>query len=115
MSSPVPNVTSEMRLVLVASADVLDAWGTRSNSGERITYEWGEPFATVDLDGVAVGVYEPTFRTTDDGKVVVSRLQWDLIKQVVEVALEPTGTHRLINGYCPDCGGSCLIGFGNPA
>ncbi len=28
--------------------------------------------------------------------------------------LIPTGEHRLIDGYCPDCSGSCLIGFGNP-
>jgi hypothetical protein len=25
------------------------------------------------------------------------------------------GSHRLLsNGYCPDCNGSCLVGFGNP-
>ncbi len=23
--------------------------------------------------------------------------------------------HRLIDGFCPDCGGSCLVGFGNPS
>jgi hypothetical protein len=29
--------------------------------------------------------------------------------------LIPTGEHRLIDGYCPDCSGSCLVGFGNPS
>lgn len=29
--------------------------------------------------------------------------------------LVPTGEHKLVRGYCPDCSGSCLVGFGNPA
>ena len=28
---------------------------------------------------------------------------------------EPEPVHQLLEGgYCPTCGGSCLIGFGNP-
>ena len=42
------------RLIRV-STDLLSQFGTRTECGERITAEWGEP----DADGV----YEPIFRT----------------------------------------------------
>ena len=28
---------------------------------------------------------------------------------------EPEPEHVLFDGYCPQCGGCCLVGFGNPA
>jgi hypothetical protein len=42
------------------------------------------------------------------------RHQLSLLAPIANEALKPTGEHRLIDGYCPDCGGSCLIGFGVP-
>lgn len=42
-----------------ASENLLDHWGTRTERGERITAEWGEPDA--------LGIYEPVFTVhTDD-------------------------------------------------
>lgn len=43
------------RLVRV-STDLLSVFGTRTETGDRITAEWGEP----DADGI----YDPIFRTT---------------------------------------------------
>ena len=40
---------------------------------------------------------------------------WRWLQSVAANAVEPRGEHRLIDGYCPDCGGSCLLGFGNNA
>lgn len=36
------------------------------------------------------------------------RRQLTLLLPVANEALKPTGEHRIIDGYCPDCGGQCL-------
>jgi endogenous inhibitor of DNA gyrase (YacG/DUF329 family) len=36
------------------------------------------------------------------------RRQIEMVAPVVSEALKPTGEHRVIDGYCPDCGGQCL-------
>ena len=53
------------RLVLVGE-DVLAQWGTRTESGMKITAVWGEPDEN--------GWYEPIFTVTDDGKSIVNRV-----------------------------------------
>ena len=53
--TPTPTGT---RLIL-ASENLLESWGTRTDSGARITADWGEPYPE--------GWYEPVFTATDDG------------------------------------------------
>jgi hypothetical protein len=48
------------RLIL-ASEDILEHWGTRTEDGRRIIVQWGEQKPE--------GWYEPIFRTEDDGFV----------------------------------------------
>jgi hypothetical protein len=51
------------RLIRVGT-DLLAQFGTRTERGERITAEWGEP----DADGI----YEPTFTAHYEGAVLVT-------------------------------------------
>ena len=53
MTEPPPGT----RLIL-ASENLLDSWGTRTDDGALITAEWGEPYPE--------GWYEPTFTIMDD-------------------------------------------------
>lgn len=48
------------RLIL-ASENLLDVWGTRTELGERITVQWGEPEPE--------GWYLPTFTVHQEGKL----------------------------------------------
>lgn len=38
----------------------------------------------------------------------------ELVTSGVNEALQPTGEHRLFDGYCPDCGGQCLRSWLEP-
>ena len=40
----------------------------------------------------------------------------NLAREYAAIAETPEGEpeHPLFDGYCPKCGGSCLVGFGNP-
>jgi hypothetical protein len=42
------------------------------------------------------------------------REQVRMLGRVAETALTPDGSHRLIDGYCPDCQGGCMLGFVEP-
>lgn len=95
-----------MSRLIRASEELIPQWGTRTNDGRRITAEWGEPDAE--------GIYEPIFTVTDDGMVIIPLWRYEMLLAAVNEAVKPTGEHRLLNGYCPDCSGSCLVGFGNP-
>jgi len=48
----------------------------------------------------------------EQGYLILARDAYELLAKVAESALVPTGEHRLINGYCPDCQGGCMLGFG---
>lgn len=53
-------------------------------------------------------------RLTKAGLLVVSEVAHRALLDAAEIGLKPRGDHALINVYCPNCGGSCLKGFGNP-
>ena len=54
------------RLIL-ASENLLEQFGARTEDGRKITAEWGDP----NTDGW----YSPTFTVTDDGKRLVSEAE----------------------------------------
>ena len=57
LRTPYGMVPANCRLIL-ASDNLLDNWGTRTERGERITVEWGEPSPE--------GWYEPQFTVHAD-------------------------------------------------
>lgn len=77
--APYTDPQDRWRLVLV-QPDVLAQWGTRTEDGDRLTVEWGEP----DDDGI----YDPTFtrhgddnlRTAalDEARAAADSALWDL-------------------------------------
>lgn len=52
----------------------------------------------------AVSVAYPDARVGEDGTV------WDGPETPLSA---PISGHARVHGFCPTCGGSCLIGFGN--
>lgn len=67
-------------------------WHTR-----HATSPAGKATASAIIDGLARRGYR-----------IVSDAAWRDVNAAAQVALTPTGEHRLIDGYCPDCGGGCL-------
>jgi|GEM_PF-6034959 len=48
----------------------------------------------------------------EQGYLITDRDAYELLTKAAESALMPTGEHRLLDGYCPDCQGGCMLGFG---
>jgi len=71
---PQVRVPEGRRLVLVGE-DVLAQWGTRTESGMKITAVWGEPDEN--------GWYDPIFTVTDDGKSIVNRVELEQMAMAV--------------------------------
>jgi hypothetical protein len=53
------------RRLILASEDLLDHWGTRTETGAKISAEWGEQSAE--------GWYTPRLTVTDDGMRLVEK------------------------------------------
>lgn len=81
------------RLIL-ASEDLLDTWGSRTNDGRRITVEWGDPSPE--------GWYVPAF-TVHQGQAFDA----DGVTEAVAIALQ-TSRHSLVRAV-PD-GVACRCG-----
>jgi hypothetical protein len=45
---------------------------------------------------------------SSEGQLIIPRVLYESLCRAAEKALEPTGEHRKIDGYCPDCQGQCL-------
>jgi hypothetical protein len=77
------------RLIL-ASEDLLESWGTRTEDGRRITAEWGEPDEH--------GWYTPIFTATDDGMAVglaADLALADAVREVVDRYRTESGRNRV--------------------
>lgn len=97
MIGPIPPGT---RLILAAE-NLLDFFAPRSEDGRKITAEWG--------DQTPEGWYVPQFKVTDDGKVLVDRVEQDAAldaqaslemerdwRETLQIAIEKTLTHPSI-------------------
>jgi len=60
-------VTPPGTRLILASENLLEQFGTRTEDGRKITAEWGDP----NTDGW----YSPTFTVTDDGYLLVSEAE----------------------------------------
>lgn len=65
-------MNDDTRLIRV-SEELLDTFGGRTESGLRLSYEWGKPTEFVAQGGDALPIYMPVVHTTDDGMCVVKR------------------------------------------
>jgi len=74
-----PPLPPRTRLIL-ASHDLLEWLGTRTSKGQKIVGEWGEQ--------TPEGWYEPIFRTTDDGSVLLSPTEAERVRRIEEAARE---------------------------
>lgn len=55
-------------VLIEISRDLASFFGTRSETGARLTFELGEPTGSVGLEpGLAFDIYTPTITTHDDG------------------------------------------------
>lgn len=58
--------------------------------------------------------------TYDDGTPRLAPHPWDEFARkranwlLLHPEPEPEPEHETFDGYCPQCGGCCLVGFGNP-
>lgn len=78
---------SEQTRLIEVTIELIDTFGGRTLDGRRLSYEWGEPTATIgDERGITRDVWTPTITATDDGMVVVER---------AEVAALTAEVHRL--------------------
>jgi hypothetical protein len=60
-------VTPPGTRLILASENLFEQFGTRTDDGRKITAEWGEP--------TTEGWYSPTFTVTDDGYLLVSEAE----------------------------------------
>ena len=82
------------RLIL-ASENILEQFGTRTDNGWAITAEWGEPRPE--------GWYEPVFTTTDDGSVLLSPAEAARYRAIEEAAQDVAdGRHIAVDGETRD-------------
>lgn len=66
-------MTTEGTRLVELSEDLVSVFGGRTDSGLALSYKWGEPDAR--------GIWTPTVTTTDDGKIVVDRAEYERDKE----------------------------------
>ena len=99
-----PEMPPEGTRLIVISEALAESWGTRTESGDLLTFEWGEPDAN--------GWYAPTFTAhTDDNPTQALR---DRVAELEHRIRDFAETWHVASGHdgsVRECGWSTCLGL----